>query len=233
TDAEDGHAPHHPANALLRVGHRLGVARAVRQEHAVGLEREHVLGAGGGGDHGYAAALAHQPSHDVVLDSIIVGDDVMPRRPVLHADHFRRLVRAHAFVPLVNVASGDLFRQVRAIHLRNRVGLRDELVRVGLQGGDDTAHHAVGAQVANQSAGVDLAQHGNLVALEIVLGNLLRPPVGADAGELAHDQSFDVRARGFVIVGVGAVIANFGVGENYNLPGVGGIGEDFLVAGDR
>src|ERR1035437_1137116 len=86
--------------------------------------------------------------------------------------------------------------------------------------------------MANQSASVDLAQHGNLVALEIAFRNLLRPPVGADARELAHDQSLDVGTRGLVIVGVGAVIADFGVGENYNLPGVGGIGEDFLVAGD-
>ena len=38
--------------------------------------------------------------------------------------------------------------------------------------------------------------------------------------------------RGLVVVGVGAVIPDFGIGENYNLPGVGGIGEDFLVASD-
>src|ERR1022692_5175168 len=232
TDAEDGHAPHHPANTLLGVSHGLGIARAVRQEYAVGLESEYVLCAGGGGNHGHAAALAHQASHDVVLDSVVVGDDVMPRRPILHADHFRRLVRAHAFVPLVNVASGDFFGEIGAIHLRNGARLGDEFVGVGFQGGDHAAHHAVSTQMANQSAGVDLAHHGNLVALEIVLSNLLRPPVGADARKLAHDQSLDVRTRGFVVVGVGAVIADFGIGENYDLPGVGGIGEDFLVAGD-
>src|ERR1035438_6053688 len=92
TDAEDGHTPHHLANALLCVGHRLGIARAVRQEYAIGLEREHVLGAGRGGNHGHAAALSNQPSHDVVFDSIVVGDDVMPGRPVLYTDHFSGLV---------------------------------------------------------------------------------------------------------------------------------------------
>src|SRR5664280_3736218 len=61
-DAEDGHAPHQPANALLCVGHRLGIARAVRQEDAIRLEREHVLRAGRGGNHSYAAALANQAS---------------------------------------------------------------------------------------------------------------------------------------------------------------------------
>ena len=88
------------------------------------------------------------------------------------------------------------------------------------------------AQMAHQGAGVDLAEHWNLVALQILFGDLLRAPVGADARKLAHDQALDVRARGLVVVGVGAVVADFGIGENYDLPGVGGIGEDFLVAGD-
>ncbi len=86
--------------------------------------------------------------------------------------------------------------------------------------------------MAHQGAGIDLGQHGNLVALEIFFGDLLRAPVGADARELAHDQALDVRTRGLVVVGVGAVIADFGIGENYDLAGVGRIGEDFLIAGD-
>ena len=86
--------------------------------------------------------------------------------------------------------------------------------------------------MAHQRARVDLGEHGNLVALEKFLGNLLRAPVGADARELAHDQPFDIRTRGFVVVGVGAVIADFRIGEDYDLAGVRRVGEDFLVAGD-
>src|SRR5271169_1632197 len=88
------------------------------------------------------------------------------------------------------------------------------------------------AQVAHQRSGIDLGEHGNLVALQILLRNFLRAPVGADAGKLANDQALDVGPGRFVVVGVGAVIADLGIGENYNLPGIGGVGEYFLVAGD-
>ncbi len=86
--------------------------------------------------------------------------------------------------------------------------------------------------MTHQGAGVDLGEHGNLVALEIFLGNFLRTPVGADARELADDQALDVRTGRLVVFGVGAVIADLGIGENYDLPGVGRIGENFLVASD-
>src|ERR1035437_4747719 len=58
-DAEDGHASHHLANALLCVGHRLRIARPVRQTDPIGLEREYVLRAGRGRNHGHAATLAN------------------------------------------------------------------------------------------------------------------------------------------------------------------------------
>ena len=48
--------------------------------------------------------------------------------------------------------------------------------------------------------------------------------------KLAHDQSLDIRTRGFVVFGVGAVISDFRIGENYNLAAVGRVGENFLIA---
>src|SRR5579863_599988 len=86
--------------------------------------------------------------------------------------------------------------------------------------------------MANQRAGVDFAEHRNLVPLQILLGHFLRAPIGAHTRELAHDQPFNVRTRRFAVVGVGAVIADFRVGEDYDLAGVGGVGEDFLVTRD-
>ena len=50
--------------------------------------------------------------------------------------------------------------------------------------------------------------------------------------KLAHDQALDIRTRGFVVFGVGAVVADFRIGENYNLAAVGRIGENFLIASD-
>ncbi len=84
----------------------------------------------------------------------------------------------------------------------------------------------------HQRARIDLRQHRNLELFEIFLGHLLRAPVGADSRKLAHDQSLDIRTRGFVVFRVGPVIADFRIGENYNLAAVGRIGENFLIAGD-
>ena len=86
--------------------------------------------------------------------------------------------------------------------------------------------------MTHQRAGVNIAQHRNLELFEIFFRDLLRAPVGADAGKLAHDQALDVRPRGFVVFWVGAVVADFRIGENDDLTSVGRIGENFLIAGD-
>ena len=111
-------------------------------------------------------------------------------------------------------------------------GLRHQLVGVIFQSGDHAAHHAVVAQMPHQRPRIDLRQHRNLELFEIFFRDLLRAPVGADSRKLAHDQALDIRTRGFVVFGVGAVVADFRIGENYNLAAVGRIGENFLIASD-
>src|SRR5262249_28678919 len=86
--------------------------------------------------------------------------------------------------------------------------------------------------MANKRARVYIGKHRNLELLEIFFGHLLRAPVGADLRELAHDQALNVGARGFVVFGVGAVVADLRIGQNDDLSGVGGVGENFLIAGN-
>ena len=66
-------------------GQRLGVARAVREEHAIRFQREHVFGRGEGGNDSDAAAEMDQVAKNVALDAEIVSDDVQgllrPDRP--------------------------------------------------------------------------------------------------------------------------------------------------------
>src|SRR5208282_6733484 len=50
--------------------------------------------------------------------------------------------------------------------------------------------------------------------------------------ELAHDQPLDVRAHGLVIFWIRAVVSDFGVSQDDDLPGVRRVSENFLVAGD-
>jgi hypothetical protein len=109
----------------------------------------------------------------------------------------------------------------------------DQRFGVGLGRRNHAAHHAVGAQVADQGAGVDLGQHRNGIALHVLVGDLLGAPVGADGRELADDQALDVGPGRLVVRLVGAVVADLRVGENDDLAGIGGIGGDFLVTGKR
>ena len=88
------------------------------------------------------------------------------------------------------------------------------------------------AQVSHQGTRVDIGEHGNLELLHELVGDLLRAPVGADFRELADDQAFDVGADGFVVFGIGAVVADFRIGQNDDLAGIGRVGENFLVAGN-
>ena len=78
-DAEDGLL----ADELADVGdlgdEGLGIAGAVGEEDAVGVEGEDVFGGGERGDDGDAAAGVHEAAEDVVLDAVIVGDDVEAR----------------------------------------------------------------------------------------------------------------------------------------------------------
>ena len=88
------------------------------------------------------------------------------------------------------------------------------------------------AQVAHQCPRVDIRQHRHFKLFQIFFGDLLRAPVRADFRELAHDQAFDPRTRGLVIVLVGAVISDFWIRQNDDLSGVGWVGENLLISGD-
>ena len=97
---------------------------------------------------------------------------------------------------------------------------------------DDAALRAVGAEVAHDRAGVQVLDGGNLVALQELLAVLAAAPVAGNRAELTNHQAFNVRTRRFVVVGVGAVVADLRIGQNNNLAGIGGVGEDFLLTGD-
>ena len=50
--------------------------------------------------------------------------------------------------------------------------------------------------------------------------------------KLAHDERFDVWPRRFLVIEICSDISDVRIGEADNLPGVTGIGEDFLVTGE-
>jgi hypothetical protein len=85
--------------------------------------------------------------------------------------------------------------------------------------------------VKNQSAGVDVPDDGNFVAIEMELGAFAGTPVGSDLRKFADDQRFDVGMRGFFVVEIGADVTDMRIGEADDLPSIAGIAENFLISG--
>src|SRR5258708_39497064 len=64
-DSEDRLASHQAPNIVDRVSAGFGIARAVRQKHAIGLQRQHILGRGLRRSDRHLAAFSSQLPQDV------------------------------------------------------------------------------------------------------------------------------------------------------------------------
>src|ERR1700675_4765998 len=87
-NSEDRLASHQAPNVVDRVGAGLGIAWAIREEYAVGLQGQHVLRRGLRRDDRHLTAFSPQFAQYVLLDAEVVGDHVEARRLVFYADHF-------------------------------------------------------------------------------------------------------------------------------------------------
>ncbi len=85
--------------------------------------------------------------------------------------------------------------------------------------------------MADERAGVQVVDGGNSVALEILLRGFAGAPVGSQGGKFADHEAFDVRLAGFLVVEIGADVADVRIGEADDLAGITGVGENFLIAG--
>ncbi len=148
---------------------RRRVARAVRQEHAVGLQRHDVLGRGRGRHHRHLAAGSGQQPQDVALDAIVDRDHV----------EFRFVLAAEALapdpgrlVPGEALGGGDHRHQVHADQAgpfarlfleRLEIELTVRVVR------DHRIGHALDPDQRGKSAGVDAGEPDDAAALEPII----------------------------------------------------------------
>jgi hypothetical protein len=70
------------------------------------------------------------------------------------------------------------------------------------------------------------------VTVQIKLSGLRRSPIGRNLREFPHDERFDIRPRGFFIFEIRANISNVRISQTDNLPGIAGVGENFLITGE-
>src|SRR5690606_239967 len=93
---------------------------------------------------------------------------------------------------------------------------------------EGTRHGARVTDVAGQPAGVHAGDAGHAVAAQVGGGVLGGPPVRPASGEVADDDAPGERSGALVVLVVGAVVADVGVGERDDLPGVAGVGQHLL-----
>ena len=117
-------------------------------------------------------------AQNVVLDAEVVSHYMKiglghpgSRLPATRHRHRNSPVVA---VPLVGALVLTTFARSRAIHLADAARFRTSLSGSVSIDGDDAAQRAVGAQMANHRAGVDLGDSGNVEAFQIFFRHLLR-----------------------------------------------------------
>jgi hypothetical protein len=85
--------------------------------------------------------------------------------------------------------------------------------------------------VADERARVNVPNDRDAVAFEVCLRGFAGTPVGRKLGKFADDQSFDIGLPRLFVIEVCTYVADVGIGEADDLPGIAGIGEYFLIAG--
>ncbi len=137
-----------------------------------------------------------------------------------------------ALLPIVGFAAGDTAGEFLACHGGKLFGFENQLVGGSAIGGDHAAQRANFADVANQRARVDIPDDRNFVAIQIELCRFRRAPVRGNLREFADDERFDVGPRGFFVIQIRADVADVRIRQAHDLPGITGIGENFLVTGE-
>ena len=211
-----------------------GIAGAVRQEHAVGLERQDVLGARRRRHHRDLAAAARQLPQDIALDAVIDGDDVEPvggAPAIALAEHPGRLV------PVIALAGGDVGHKIHAFEARpgGGRGPAGRLRRSGPSGAcamtalgmPRSRIRAVSARVSMPAMPMMLrrfSQASRWPSARQFDGSVMsaRRTQPAHAGRAREIGRLDVLV-------IGPDIADVGKGEGDDLAGIGGIGEDLLI----
>ena len=211
---------------------RLGVAGTVGQEDAVGRERQSLLGAGLRRHDGHAATKVRQQAQDVALDAEVVGHDV---QPLVRADGCARALRPDtSLVPLEVALGGNDLGEVHALQARELARGLYRRAGVDLLARHDAAGLCAGlTQDACQAPRIDSRDRHDASALQELAERLVGAPVARARRQIADDEARGIDLRGLEVLRRGAGVADVRTGECDDLAGIGGVGEDLLIAGQR
>src|SRR6266481_9426284 len=230
------------ANELLNIFHGVvdgfRIAGAVRKKHSVRFHFQDVFRGGLRGDDIDFALVIDEQAQNVLLDAVVVSDNTMFARLGVSVGFAHLLGPGRngdldgAFVPAVGFGASDAAGELLARHTGQLLGFKHKLLRRRTVGGNDAAKRTDIANVADERAGINVPNHGNLVTVQIELRGFRGSPVRRDLRKFAHDERFDVRPRGLFVLEVRTHVSDMRVRETDNLPGIAGVGENFLVTGE-
>lgn len=238
TDAENWYAAKQLLNVIHGIAYRLRIARAIRKKNAVRFEIENFLGAGLRGHNPDVAMMVNEQAQNILLDAEIVRGNtklglIRSSARFAHGLRPRRNGQLDgAFFPAVGALAGDAAGEFLPGHGGQLLGFKDQLLGGRPISGDDAAQRADIANVADESACIDVPDSRNFVAIQIKLGGFRGAPVRRDLREFAHNERLDVGARSFFVVEIGADIADMRIRQTNDLPGITGVGENFLITGE-
>ena len=212
-----GTSPSSPWIVSIGVRHHLGVARAVRQEHAVGAHRQDVGGTRVGADD-VDVAVVRQAERDVALHPEVDGHDAAAAVGIDGGDR-------------VADRCGDGADEVDAVGAGLRLRRGEELVVRGRP--ERTGNRPVIADQAGQAAGVDAGDPGDALLVEHRAEVGLCPVIAVTPSQVAHDDAATERPDRLEIGGVDPVVADVRVRERDDLPGVARVGDHLLVSGEH
>ena len=97
--------------------------------------------------------------------------------------------------------------------------------------GENTPHGAGHSDTPGQGAGVDSLDSERFMGLQKLLQALARAPVARRVLMFPDDESFQMDSCRLHILRVDSGVSDERAGHHHDLPLVGGVGKDFLVAG--
>src|ERR1051326_1395031 len=212
---------------------RRGVAGSVSEEYPVRLVREDLLRRGGRGHYGDAAAVGGEEPENVAFGAIVDRDymeawGLEPAVPLAPTPA--------RFVPPVHLSRRDLLGEVHAFEAGPGARGLERSVVVDLAIGR-MYHRASGratvADAARELARIHAGDPDEPMRFEPATEMLARAPVAGVGNVDAHDEAARRGRQRLDVLGIGPDIADMREGEGDDLPGVGGVGHDLLVAGHR
>ncbi len=208
---------------------RCRVAGAIGEEHAVRAHRQHLYSGCLRRHHGDAAAAVGEQAQDVGLDTEVVGDDVIA------AARGRKAATVEierTFLPFVDVIGADNLGEIEVLQARKLAGRFDGGVNVDVTGHQRTALCTALAQQARQFSRIDSRNRQHTALCQPFRQGLARTPIARAARHVANNQASTPDLRGLVILRCTAGVADVRIGQGDHLPCVGGVGQDFLIAGE-